>query len=53
MFGLILDRTGSWTAPFAVSLGLLLSGAVMTYWFRPDRPVAVTLGVSRLAATAE
>lgn len=53
MFGLILDRTGSWTAPFAVSLGLLLSGAVMTYWFRPDRPVAVTLGVSSLAATAE
>lgn len=39
MFGWILDRTGSWTAPFAVSLGLLLLGAAMTFWFRPDRRV--------------
>jgi len=39
VFGWILDRTGSWTAPFAVSLGLLLFGAVMTIWFRPDRPL--------------
>jgi MFS family permease len=38
-FGWILDRTGSWTAPFGVSLGLLLFGAVMTRWFRPDRPI--------------
>jgi MFS family permease len=38
-FGWILDRTGSWTAPFTVSLGLLLFGAVMTYWFRPDHPI--------------
>ena len=47
-FGWILDRTGSWTAPFAVSLGLLLCGAVMTWWFRPDRPIGA---VGRLAAT--
>jgi MFS family permease len=39
VFGWILDRTGSWTAPFGVSLGLLLFGAVMTIWFRPDRPI--------------
>ncbi len=39
VFGWILDRTGSWTAPFAVSLGLLLFGAVVTIWFRPDRPL--------------
>ncbi len=38
-FGWILDRTGSWTAPFGVSLGLLLIGAVVTWWFRPDRRV--------------
>ena len=45
-FGWILDRTGSWTAPFGVSLGLLLVGAVVTWWFRPDRPI---LGVVRAA----
>jgi MFS family permease len=39
MFGWILDLTGNWTTPFVVSLGLLLFGAVMTYWFRPDRPL--------------
>jgi MFS family permease len=38
-FGLILDRTGSWTTPFTVSLGLLLFGAIMAWWFRPDRPL--------------
>jgi predicted MFS family arabinose efflux permease len=38
-FGWILDRTGSWTAPFGVSLGLLLVGAMVTLWFRPDRPM--------------
>jgi MFS family permease len=49
-FGWILDRTGSWTAPFAVSLGLLLFGAVMTHWFRPDRPLEVVPGAAGVAA---
>jgi MFS family permease len=49
MFGWILDLTGNWTAPFVVSLGLLLFGAVMTYWFRPDRPLETVSGVGRLA----
>lgn len=48
MFGWILDRTGSWT-PFTVSLGLLLRGAVTTYWFRPDRPLDTTPNVGLLA----
>jgi MFS family permease len=48
MFGWILDRTGSWTTPFTVSLGLLLLGAVMTYWFRPDRPLDTIPSVARL-----
>jgi MFS family permease len=51
-FGWILDRTGSWTAPFGVSLGLLLFGAVMTYWFRPDRPIEAA-GFGPLAARGE
>jgi MFS family permease len=48
-FGWILDRTGSWTAPFAVSLGLLLFGAVMTAWFRPDRRIDSVPGVEGFA----
>jgi len=48
-FGWILDRTGSWTAPFAVSLGLLLFGAVMTNWFRPDRQVESVPGFDSFA----
>jgi cyanate permease len=49
VFGWILDRTGSWTTPFTVSLGLLLLGAVMTYWFRPDRPLDTIPSVGLLA----
>jgi MFS family permease len=42
-FGWILDRTGSWTTPFALSGGLLLFAIVMTRWIRPGRPIqAVT-----------
>jgi hypothetical protein len=49
LFGWILDRTGSWTTPFTVSLGLLLFGAVMTCWFRPDHPLDALPNVSSLA----
>jgi hypothetical protein len=49
MFGWILDRTGSWTTAFTISLGLLLLGAVMTYWFRPDRPLDTIPSVGLLA----
>jgi MFS family permease len=49
MFGWILDQTGNWTAPFVVSLGLLLAGAVMTLWFRPDRQISALPGVGCLA----
>jgi MFS family permease len=52
VFGWILDRTGSWTAPFAVSLCLLLFGAVMTWWFRPDRRVDAVPGVEGAAAAS-
>jgi MFS family permease len=48
-FGWILERTGSWTTPFTVSLGLLLFGAVVTFWFRPDRPLDPTVGIGGLA----
>jgi MFS family permease len=38
VFGYIIDRTGDWHLPFALSIGLLLVGIVMSFWMRPDRP---------------
>jgi MFS family permease len=52
-FGWILDRTGSWTAPFAFSVGLLLFAIVMTWWIRPDRPIEAIPKVGSLAAAGE
>jgi nitrate/nitrite transporter NarK len=48
-FAWILDRTGSWTLPFAVSVCLLLFAIVLTYWIRPDRPINTVPSVGRLA----
>jgi nitrate/nitrite transporter NarK len=39
VFGLVVDRTGSWTLPFAGSIGLLSIGTVMTFFMRPDIPL--------------
>jgi predicted MFS family arabinose efflux permease len=52
-FAWILDRTGSWTTPFAVSVCLLLFAIVMTYWIRPDRPIEAVSNVGRLAVAGE
>jgi MFS family permease len=38
VFGYLIDRTGSWTLPFAGSIGLLLLGACLSFWMRPDQP---------------
>jgi MFS family permease len=38
VFGYLIDRTGSWTLPFAGSIGLLLLGAGLAFLMRPDRP---------------
>jgi cyanate permease len=53
MFGWILDWTGNWTMPFRVSLGLLLLGAVATFWFRPDRPLDAVPDVTGLTVAGE
>jgi len=37
-FGYIIDRTGDWHLPFALSIALLLVGIVASFWMRPDRP---------------
>jgi MFS family permease len=36
VFGYVVDLTGSWELPFAGSIGLLLVGAILTFWMRPD-----------------
>jgi MFS family permease len=38
MFGYLIDRTGSWTLPFAGSIFLLLLGAGLAFRMHPDRP---------------
>jgi MFS family permease len=38
VFGYLIDHTGSWTLPFAGSVGLLLLGAVLAFFMHADRP---------------
>jgi MFS family permease len=38
VFGYLVDRTGSWTLPFAGSICLLLLGAGLAFRMHPDRP---------------
>ncbi|KQO68629.1 MFS transporter [Methylobacterium sp. Leaf465] len=48
VFGMIVDMTGSWTLPFAGSVGLCLLGAGLAFTMHPERPFveepAVPLG---------
>jgi MFS family permease len=48
-FGWILQRTGSWTMPFGVSVALLLFAIVLTRWIRPDRSIDTVARVGGLA----
>ena len=41
-FGLIVDLTGSWVLPFAVSIALLLLGCAMAFTKHPERRFAET-----------
>jgi cyanate permease len=38
VFGSLIDRTGSWTLPFAGSICLLLLGAGLAFRMHPERP---------------
>jgi MFS family permease len=53
VFGLILTLTGSWTASFAISVGLLLFAVVVTWWIRPDCPIEAVTSVGGLAVAGE
>jgi MFS family permease len=46
VFGYLIDKTGSWTLPFAGSIGLLLLGAGLAFRMHPDRPFEVEAGSS-------
>jgi len=36
VFGYVIDKTGNWTLPFLGSIGLLLLGAMLAFWMKPD-----------------
>jgi MFS family permease len=44
VFGYLIDRTGSWTLPFAGSIGLLLLGAALAFRMHPDQPFELPPG---------
>jgi nitrate/nitrite transporter NarK len=53
VFGLVVDRTGSWTLPFAGSLGLLAVGIVATFFMRPDIPLDVAVASADVGTGGE
>jgi MFS family permease len=46
LFGLIIDWTGNWTLPFAGSIVLLLTGAIATFWIKPQRSLAQDMALT-------
>ena len=51
-FGQMIDITGTWTVPFTVSIVLLLLGAVLAYYLRPDKPFTDDDTLANSAITA-
>ena len=41
VFGYVIDKTGDWTLPFLGSIGLLLIGAMLAFWMKPDEELPV------------
>lgn len=40
LFGYVVDKTGNWTLPFIGNIALLLFGAVMAFWMKPEQQLA-------------
>jgi MFS family permease len=40
--GYVIQKTNNWNLPFLGSIGLLLFGAVMAYWMKPNQPLPGT-----------
>jgi sugar phosphate permease len=53
VFGFILDRTGSWTMPFGVSMLLLFTGAITAFWIRPDHQLDTDAVPGRLVLASD
>jgi hypothetical protein len=34
--GYIVDKTGNWELTFVAGIGLLLAGAIMAFWMKPE-----------------
>jgi cyanate permease len=49
VFGYLIDRTGSWTWPFAGPICLLLLGAGLAFLMHPDRPFEQAVTAPRAA----
>ena len=53
VFGFIIDKTGNWELPFIGSIGMLLLGAILAFWMKPDQALvgAELLGPSAVGRT--
>ena len=40
VFGYVIDKTGNWELPFLGSIGLLLFGAILAFWMKPEEGFA-------------
>lgn len=52
IFGKVLDATGSWAVPFYGSISLLLLGAALSFFMRPDRPFEEQEVIPKLHSTS-
>ena len=50
-FGYTIELTKSWTVAFTVSIALLLLGALLTSYLRPDKPFTEDEAVKPAVAT--
>jgi MFS family permease len=40
--GYVIQRTNNWDLPFLGSIGLLLLGAILAFWMKPNEPLQIT-----------
>jgi len=52
VYGIVVDKTGSWTLQFAGSIALLAFGAILSFTMHPERSLALGTAAAR-PATAE
>jgi len=50
--GYIVDKTGNWEMTFVAGIGLLLVGAILAFWIKPEEELPVTEPLPRKAPQA-